>query len=1189
MKSVKNYLLLLFTLSLSFSLSAQKGIYDVRLSKNGAPAFLKSSKDASKYNISQSKQFFQEALQLEASDDLKEIKATNDNLGFTHKKFQQYHKGIKVEFATYSLHAKNGNIEMANGEFRRLKNIPTKAKFSEQAALNKALSHVGATKYKWQTDTNYKPKGELVIVKNYYAKTKEDDRHMLAYKFDIYAEKPLSRDHIYVSAETGQIILVNPIIKHCHAFHKHSNGCTDDLEVTETKQEDIYSEARSFIANATGTAYTRYSGTQTIITDSYSGGYRLRDNSRGNGINTYDMNTSTNYSSAVDFVDSNNTWSEWDNAAKDNGALDAHWGAEMTYDYFLQKHNRNSFNGSGAAINSYVHYDSNYDNAFWDGQRMTYGDGSGTYFDILTSLDVAAHEIGHAVCTYTANLVYSYESGAMNEGFSDIWGACVEYYAAPNKQTWLIGEDIERRSTSQALRSMSNPNSEGQPDTYQGTSWYSGSGDNGGVHYNSGVLNYWFYLLTVGGSSTNDNGDAFNVTGIGIEDAAKIAYRLESVYLSANSQYSDARTYGIQAAEDLFGAGSTQVESTTNAWYAVGIGAAYNGGGSGGGGGGSSSYCATDGTNASYEWISSVSVGSFSNSSGSSTYSDYTSQTANLTAGSAASVSLTPAFSGSTYTEYWKIWIDYNNDYDFDDAGEEVYSSGGSSSTVTGSFTPPASAAGTTTRMRITMKYNGQPTSCETFSYGEIEDYTVTFGGSAPATCDTPTGVNASSVAETTFTIGWNAVSGASSYDLQVRASGGTWSSFTGITGTSQGVTGATAGTTYEARVRANCSNGATSSYSSIISLTTDSSAPATCATPSGLVESGVTETDFTLSWNAVTGATSYDVQVRVSGGTWSDFTAITATSQAFNGATAGTLYDARVRANCSNGATSSYSSVITFSTNSSGGGGGGGCSSVTIDSNDFETTWGIWNDGGSDCAAVNGYANSGTGSIRLRDNTSSSVMTTDNLNLSSYAEITVAFSYITNSMDNANEDFWLQVSTDGGSSFTTVEEWNKGDEFENGIRYNESVTITGTFSSTTQIRFRCDASANGDQVYIDDVVLSGCATTLAPVVPVLTTSNNILTETDKAITFEVENINVYPNPARDIVNIAYNVTEAGDVNIRIINIEGKVITNQRLTHDTDGAYTYNLTTNEFQSGTYFVQFISTEGEINTKRLVILK
>ncbi|MGD2085357.1 MAG: PKD domain-containing protein [Candidatus Aminicenantes bacterium] len=141
-------------------------------------------------------------------------------------------------------------------------------------------------------------------------------------------------------------------------------------------------------------------------------------------------------------------------------------------------------------------------------------------------------------------------------------------------------------------------------------------------------------------------------------------------------------------------------------------------------------YCDSQGNNYSYEYISNVTVDSFSNDSGGSNYTDYTYLTAYLTAGDTVNVSLTPEFPGSTYTEYWKIWIDYNIDGDFEDTGEEVFSGSGSS-TVSGSFTV-ASGIDVTTRMRVSMKYSGAPTSCETFTYGEVEDYTVDISGGAP-------------------------------------------------------------------------------------------------------------------------------------------------------------------------------------------------------------------------------------------------------------------------------------------------------------------------------------------------------------------------------------------------------------------------------------------------------------------------
>ncbi len=764
----KNYAKLLLVVAILMS--------GISFAQNKQKKFIKFDK-SNNYSLQNAKQLIKENLQLSSDDELVKTKTDRDELGFTHEKYQQFIQGVKVEFSTYTVHAKNGVITSMNGELFSAGKLNTSPSISKQTAFNKAITHVGAQKYMWENSReaafmNYsKPQGELVILPVIKGVTKKS---ALAYKFDVYATQPVSRAYIYIDAHTGKFLFKNNIIKHA-------------------------------VANAT--AATRYSGTKTIKTDSFGGSYRLRDYSRGSGIETYNMQTGTSYGSAVEFTDNDNNWTaaEYNNAAKDNAALDAHYGAQMTYDYWMTKHNRNSYDGNGAKIKSYVHYSNAYDNAYWNGSVMTYGDGSGTYFDALTSLDVAAHEIGHAVMSNTANLTYSYESGAMNEGFSDIWGASVEYFADPNKQTWLIGEDIERRAGHAALRSMSNPKSEGQPDTYQGTNWATGSADNGGVHTNSGVLNYWYYLISVGGSGTNDNGDSYTVTGITIDKAAKIAYRLESVYLSASSQYADARTGAIQAAVDLYGSGSQEEISVTNAWHAVGIGAAYvqtcalgapanfasssinnngftltwsavsgaasytvsvgsstttvNGtsytatgltsgtayacsvaanctsGGSGSTattnvtttGSAPLNYCTSKGNTVTDEYIQKVQLGTINNTSGSGGgYSDHTAISTNLTKGAAATITITPKWTGTVYSEGYSVWIDYNHDGDFADAGEQVWSKAASKTTpVSGTFTVPTGATTGNTRMRVSMKYNGIPTACETFSYGEVEDYTV--------------------------------------------------------------------------------------------------------------------------------------------------------------------------------------------------------------------------------------------------------------------------------------------------------------------------------------------------------------------------------------------------------------------------------------------------------------------------------
>ncbi len=490
---------------------------------------------------------------------LNNVEATTN--GEKHYRYQQTFANIPVEGADYIVHTANGKVLSENGKLINQfpAQLTTRPALNESAALNAALNFVGASQYKWQMPgeeqilkeqmrdqaATYFPKGQLVF---FSGLSEVDPSTMrLAYKFDVYANMPLSRQIIYVDAENGKVL-----------------GTIERLHHT----------------NATGSAVTAYSGTQTITTDQTSAtNFRLRETGRGNGITTLNMkNAGTNYAAAVDFTDADNNWNNV-NANKDQYATDAHWGTEKTYDYYSIKHGRNSVDNAGLALLSYVHtnlvafgYGNNV-NAFWDGSRMTYGDGNATYSP-LTALDIAGHEITHGVTERSSNLVYASESGAMNEGMSDIFGTAVEFYAKGANANWNIGENIGA-----AFRSMSNPNQFSQPDTYGGTYWVnvvgcspSSANDQCGVHTNSGVLNFWFYLLSVGGSGTNDKGTAYNVTGITIDKAAAIAYRLNTVYLVSTSKYADARTGSIKAAEDLYGVGSVEATQTANAWTAVGVG-----------------------------------------------------------------------------------------------------------------------------------------------------------------------------------------------------------------------------------------------------------------------------------------------------------------------------------------------------------------------------------------------------------------------------------------------------------------------------------------------------------------------------------------------------------------------------------------------------------------------------------------
>ena len=236
-------------------------------------------------------------------------------------------------------------------------------------------------------------------------------------------------------------------------------------------------------------------------------------------------------------------------------------------------------------------------------------------------------------------------------------------------------------------------------------------------------------------------------------------------------------------------------------------------------------YCDSQGNNVSDEYIGNVEIGSIDNSSGSGNgYSDFTNISTDLAKNSSVTITVTPTWTGTVYAEAYAAWIDYNQDGDFTDSGEQVWTRAATTTTpVSGSFTVPSSAADGATRLRVSMKYNGIPGPCETFTYGEVEDYTVNItGGGADTQAPTaPTSLAASNVTQTTATLSWNASTdnvGVTGYEVfQGSSSLGT------VTGTSTNITGLTASTTYSFRVRAFDAAGNNSAYSNTVSVTTQS------------------------------------------------------------------------------------------------------------------------------------------------------------------------------------------------------------------------------------------------------------------------------------------------------------------------------------------------------------------------------
>ncbi len=656
------------TQDISDNLTTDQRVSSFTMEPNrGTPSLITLKASGETLSLSETPTFLQSALGL-GQETTFVIEATTSSNGVQVDKFQQYTNGIKVEHGVFKAISKKGIVVGFSAEYYNLPaSINSTPSLNEASALQKALDHVGATTYAWDyiqslgTSPEYVaayneiyPKGELVFVDDYLTTAVD---LTLAYRFNVYAAEPLSRADIYVDAETGKILLLDAIIKHADASH-----------TKEQIKKEIKFAPKAFIGplNSTSTKTfvgplpyaaaqgdTRYAGNRTFDTSKDANGDWVLKGITPTGIanETLSMegiggiplsvpsiyivaepiidgdgdalNPETgdnNWTSVEHRKDSFSTTSSYPVANEKNNddvALDAHWGAEVVLDYWKNIHNRSSYDDKGTKVFNYVHYGDAYDNAFWNGTAMTYGDGSyqgGTNpdgsFAPLTSMDVCAHEIGHGVCEFTADLVYQRESGAMNEGFSDIWAASVEAYVLSQIDSslaydpWGIGEQIDERDGglqpgevgSRALRWMDDPKAAGNPDSYGGVNWSEPecgtptlANDQCGVHNNSGVLNKWYYLMVTGSGQAfttgfnkqsaddqvNDAGNQYSVEGLGFLTSSKITYIAETM-LSPNAKFAEMRAVSILVAQTLYGIDSNEEKQTTNAWHGVNIGDAYN-------------------------------------------------------------------------------------------------------------------------------------------------------------------------------------------------------------------------------------------------------------------------------------------------------------------------------------------------------------------------------------------------------------------------------------------------------------------------------------------------------------------------------------------------------------------------------------------------------------------------------------
>ncbi|MFM9366664.1 M4 family metallopeptidase [Streptomyces sp. Da 82-17] len=331
----------------------------------------------------------------------------------------------------------------------------------------------------------------------------------------------------------------------------------------------------------TGAGHTQYSGDVELGSKQESSGFSLTDTTRGNH-KTYDLKGGTSGQGTL-VAGPDDEWGDGTPNNAETAAADAHYGAALTWDYYKNVHGRDGIKGDGVGAYSRVHYGQNYVNAFWDDSCfcMTYGDGDGNAKP-LTSIDVAAHEMTHGLTSNTAGLIYSGESGGLNEATSDIFGSSVEFSGnnAQDVGDYLIGEKIDIRGDGTPLRYMDKPSRDGKSKD----DWYQGIGGID-VHYSSGPANHFFYLLSEGSGAKEINGvkydsptaDGNPVTGIGRDKAEKIWFKALTTYMTSRTNYAAARTATLDAAKDLYGADSAEYKGVDAAWAGVNVKATKGG------------------------------------------------------------------------------------------------------------------------------------------------------------------------------------------------------------------------------------------------------------------------------------------------------------------------------------------------------------------------------------------------------------------------------------------------------------------------------------------------------------------------------------------------------------------------------------------------------------------------------------
>ena len=441
-----------------------------------------------------------------------------------HTRYRQFIHGIPVEAGTVIAHEGPAAAPLPySGRAYRQQPLARQPAFAKTDAEDIAARHFAAA---GPTSRHRTAAAELRYVDATYPRLSGALR--LAYRVDVRDDRAHRRDYVYLDAETAELIARIPRV--CHA-------------------------------TVPGSGMTQYYGRQTFPVDSVAPErYRLADPRRAIVVESERLLDRVPESTTAHFDDSGVT----------NGtmATDVYYGTSRFHDLMTARFGWDGLDGQGEAMVARIGdaADANYVNAYWNGSTTFFGAGD-CHYEPLTTLDVVGHEFQHGITQRTSALIYSDESGALNEGLSDIFGKALERVEQPGQFSWELGNRFAESSYATSFRDMSSPRRFSKPAAYGGTGWR----DGGSVHTNSGPLGHWFYLLVDGGRGTNEFGTDFEVVPLGLDDALELCFLVNRDYLTEASGYGEFYAASLAVAEQLFGAGDARLDAIREAWAAVNI------------------------------------------------------------------------------------------------------------------------------------------------------------------------------------------------------------------------------------------------------------------------------------------------------------------------------------------------------------------------------------------------------------------------------------------------------------------------------------------------------------------------------------------------------------------------------------------------------------------------------------------